>query len=342
MTPQRIDKTTSTKLSFFAFISAVMVVLIHAPTAANAGISTYVEVMLSDRLCQIAVPFFFAASGYLIAGHINEHGWWWRVASKRLHTILVPYLFWCVIYAFVYWMDALCRGKPFGVHQIINGFGLVPTGAPFSPLWYLRELLILLLPLPIFVWILGRGRWLGGVFLGLLFAGLQFTLWRVDEDPSLEMFLLYFVSFRAMVYFCAGIWLRLYPIAVRSSVAWALLIFGIFLMVFERRLGCGVLPLRNFVSSVAIALTLSGAWGVVPPMPLPKILVGMAFPIYLIHRIFIMSAVLVLDHYASVDYRGLGGYALISVGAIVFSVGAGRLIMRRLPRVAHLAFGGRT
>lgn len=181
----------------------------------------------------------------------------------------------------------------------------------------------------------------GGLFLFVLFLGLQITLAWVDMRPELEMLLLYFFSFRAMFYFCVGILLRFNPIRVNGLMAWGLLAAGLALFVLERRLGFGIMPLRHFVSSVAVALTLAGSWCVLPTVALPRFIMGMSFPIYLIHRIFIILLELGFDGLGIGLRGGFITYALVALGAVAFSLCVGNVLIDGLPCIAALAFGGR-
>ena len=57
---------------------------------------------------QVAVPFFFTCSGYFLAGHMNEKGWYGHECNKRVWSLLIPYLLWSVLYVSLQSAVALC------------------------------------------------------------------------------------------------------------------------------------------------------------------------------------------------------------------------------------------
>ena len=50
--------------------------------------------MGAHGLGKIAVPFFFLASGYFLAGHLDEDGWYGRKVKKRVFSLVIPLLLW--------------------------------------------------------------------------------------------------------------------------------------------------------------------------------------------------------------------------------------------------------
>ena len=95
-----ITKETSLKLSFMSFVAAVLVVCIHAPVTREAGFSLFFETFFGSVLPSVAVPFFFAASGFLLYNSMKCQGWgYFMQLSKRVRTLLIPYLFWCLALA---------------------------------------------------------------------------------------------------------------------------------------------------------------------------------------------------------------------------------------------------
>ena len=57
---------------------------------------------------QCAVPFFFIASGFFLAGHMCETDWWNRECKKRVRMLLVPCLFVCILLVRPWVADSVC------------------------------------------------------------------------------------------------------------------------------------------------------------------------------------------------------------------------------------------
>lgn len=147
---------------------------------------------------RIAVPFFFTLSGYLFFKEqpLNRYSYLEKL-KKRIYSLLIPFLIWTMIGMVIMHL----------VHQIdlkhLSWTECV-EGTYFGHLWYVRDLLILVLVAPLFDmlkrnkwiwiaalavlysrWILVNGSLLSteGVFFFLLGAGLH-TSWLDFKLPS--------------------------------------------------------------------------------------------------------------------------------------------------------------
>lgn len=161
-----------------------------------------VRIFFSHQFPTFAVPTFFLISGYLFFRHL-EH-WQWSAYSnklqRRIHTILLPYIGWnifhCIhlcwpllmkiVHGTAHW-DALWRmiRALGGWHmlwvgsyhtQVANILGItMPFAAPvLVPLWFLRDLMVIILFAPAIHWLLSRfGRW----FIALLGACYLLKIW---------------------------------------------------------------------------------------------------------------------------------------------------------------------
>lgn len=157
------------------------------------------RVLFSKVLPSVAVPTFFMISGYLI--FLSMRDWDWRSYGQKLRrrtkSLLLPYLLWNAFHAIhLAWptilkvlhgqrsIDSLWRfwDRLGGLrmfwdshlaHTEVNCLGIsMPFAGPvLMPLWYLRDLMILVLCLPVIYWALRHfGRWL------LLFLGVCYGL----------------------------------------------------------------------------------------------------------------------------------------------------------------------
>ncbi|WP_164779601.1 acyltransferase [Paenibacillus kobensis] len=86
-------------LDIMRFIAAILVVSIH--TTPLESLNSTLSLAFENTIARIAVPFFFAASGYLFFGKIsnndqrNQAGRYWMKYTKRIACI---YLVWSLVY----------------------------------------------------------------------------------------------------------------------------------------------------------------------------------------------------------------------------------------------------
>ena len=185
--------------NWLRFPLMVLVVFVHvkAPGIMSnsnlAGIGLYdmLRRAISLTLAQTAVPMFFFISGYLFFNRL--HDWNWSVylgkLRKRCKTLLVPFVLWNTIaivalfLAFVrhagfheatglifnndfwslYWCSHKWPGPPswFGVPSLM-------TGPCLQPLWFLRDLMVVMVLSPL-LWCLFRYLRVWGLLI-LLFC----------------------------------------------------------------------------------------------------------------------------------------------------------------------------
>lgn len=166
-----MTKWFSNKLTNLSWLCALMVVLIHAGSyAANLpgatlqtiygrNWATILQLFFTEGICRAAVPLFFLMSGYLFfRGYEHSVGWYKNKILKRLRTNGIPYIFWgLTVIAFFAVAQAIPVTKQyfssvdrqiaqFSPSQWLNAIFLSPIN---SPLWFLRDLIVLALISPI-------------------------------------------------------------------------------------------------------------------------------------------------------------------------------------------------
>lgn len=166
-----VDQITSCKIANASVFAMMMIVGIHTLGCGRQSLEKgsalwWFAAFLQYGLFSIAVPFFFTCSGYFLAGHMDENGWWLRESKKRIWTLVVPYIVWGFLFALLsIAMDAFairhlptyCRSFQFW----IDAFGLSPISHPsLGPLWYIRALVLFLAISPIVKMAISKG---GGV-----------------------------------------------------------------------------------------------------------------------------------------------------------------------------------
>ena len=88
-------------------ISILAVILIHTTTrtieATHNNLTGFPWTLFLNQISRFAVPLFFIISGFVLELNYNYHNSYLSFFKKRVSTILVPYVFWSLIYYyFVY------------------------------------------------------------------------------------------------------------------------------------------------------------------------------------------------------------------------------------------------
>lgn len=177
-----VGKTLSAKMANMSFVCAVLVVFMHVGSPIPVGSFPWFFIEpFHEILGDMAVPFFFMASGFFLAGHMEEPGWYLREMKKRFRTLLIPYVLWSLLFA-VYLMPIAILANlhahrawcwNLGFPGWIKTFGLDFLQNPLlSPFWFLRWLICLCLASPLLHGFVKKtGKW--GLAAAYAFAVLK-------------------------------------------------------------------------------------------------------------------------------------------------------------------------
>ena len=238
-----ISPELSQRLRVFGFVSALLIVLIHSTPKPTLGTWEWwmAELLGRDGLCRIAVPYFFFAGGFFLAGHVCETGWWRREVNKRVRTLAIPYFLWIGIGLLVHlglWFGIQIVGKvcdfsnPFyGPMHIwfADSLGINPFANKIGVLWFMRDLFALVVISPFLIIMLKGFRF--------FFIAIIFVLYGVVAILQLAMhkewysFFEYFISLRGLCYFAAGLWLRYEGLKICHKCSRMLCLGGGYLLV---------------------------------------------------------------------------------------------------------------
>lgn len=148
----------------------------------------------------IAVPAFFLISGYLFFKKLEQWDWsvWKRKMRSRVKTLVIPYFIWVTLFILyrtgIYLTIGaiIINGRPislltdwFGDHggfhlfwdsQVWGGGrnwfgGISPhaTGPDIVPLWFLRDLMVVVALTPLIYWLIKKMRILPILILGIAY-----------------------------------------------------------------------------------------------------------------------------------------------------------------------------
>lgn len=170
-----IDKYLSDKLKAISFFLIILVVFLHSYNITismssgtfiiDRGYNSFIQYFISYGLTRIAVPMFFMISGYLffqgiLVGSITEFK---RKYLKRFKSLFLPYFFWTsfgILFYFI--LQSIPQSKPFFSKLLIQDYTIKDyfntifiNLIPYQ-LWFIRDLLILVLISPLTFWLTNK------------------------------------------------------------------------------------------------------------------------------------------------------------------------------------------
>ncbi len=346
--PENVSRETSQKIRNCGFLCSLFVVAHHLSWPSE-GVGLFAGRAVHLVLGPVAVPFFFAVSGFFLAGHFRESCWWKSEIRKRLVSLLIPYLVWAVLFLLfqAVWdgFHAWTRGEPFSdslfrglcPSQWLYALGVDFTRRPqLGVLWYVRCLMCFVVLSPCVFWFIQRIRLPGLIFafpIVLAYATVKNPIFLERNSTG---FFIYGVSLEGLWYFSLGSLLRFRPVQISPAAHWiAFLVASIFLSIFclDR---VSHWPFDPIVVSTPFVLL--GLWTCTPSTAWPFALVSCAFPIYLLHTFFNYIVA-----WTSVRLGGfismVPGFPFVLVAAC--SICAALSIRRFAPRLGKVLFGGR-
>lgn len=225
----------SDKLRLLSFVSIVLVLYIHSTfhyTDAEVGgmlLNYYLQEPISSMLGRLAVPMFFAMSGFLFfRGTEENEKKVFQKQRRRIKTLLIPYLLAASFMPIVFLLLKLTGLLDFLVSKsfyylsepwwkILFRVFLynVPDEGPFAfHLWFLRDLIIVVCFTPL-LWRLKRLKFGIEAFMAILFVLLLF-----DVQPA-----------KAFFWFCLGA--QFFQKQSPTSLAFVGLLFYVIVSLFQ-------------------------------------------------------------------------------------------------------------
>jgi len=350
-----IDKSLSNKILNVSFLCTLLVVLIHCQSSGRGGVFHFVRDYIPGAFLNMAVPTFFAISGFLLAGRCGEPHWYRDAIRKRIKTLLLPYVILNVLYYPIVWGVHAIAVSRFGANDDASIMTLswrTPfdiLGIPFfegpaiTPLWYIATLMYFVLFSFVLYSAMRRSR--VHAIITVASTALIFTLWdlisSVYSMPGpLCRFLYFGFSLWGLVFFTMGTATRLWMSELPSGRV--RLAFGCVGVVAALVLAPFDLCKDSVFYLVPTVLCMVGLFSVVPSRPWPTYLTANSFALYALHVPFIyfFSVVLKAVHVYDLTRTGFGllaEYGVVIVGSVVIAC-----VLRKLfPRTVNLCFGGR-
>ena len=352
----RISEGLSRQMAVMSFVCACLIVGIHSTPSPDVGTWQWwvANLVGKEGICRIAVPWFFLASGFFLAGHFGEDGWWGREVKKRVKSLIFPFFAWTVIdksIAFIIWGGVKLVGHQCGFKypfedgilcSLITMVGVNPF-VNVGVVWYLRALFIFVVISPLLYFALKKF----GLFLPLiLFIGYGVHCTLIYFSNVWD----YFMPIRGIAYFSFGAALRMG--ALNSLLKLRKLLSGVFLCAIG---GGGLLLLKliawqkgmvmmgNIFDFLMVLPLMLFVWGCCKHIFLPRMCVANSFALYLIHSHLLLFSIVIFVAIGQRDVMNasIWAFALRWLFAAAMSLALAAIIKRYFPKISVLLFGGR-
>ena len=146
-----VDAACSNMFRWFAFFSTIVVVVSHISIF---NISSE-EMWIAKYFCAGHVYSFFFMSGFFISMSMGDENWYAVSLAKRIRTLIVPYVLWCLFYYLLKFFESplavyneVFNSRDMALNKVFGlGFGTPPYNIP---LWYIKCLFVFVVGAPLF------------------------------------------------------------------------------------------------------------------------------------------------------------------------------------------------
>ncbi|TDS13792.1 acyltransferase family protein [Sphingobacterium paludis] len=187
MVDLEIKRQQSEAVEILRFPLMFLVIFVHMlpyeqraipPVFGGESVYIFVSELISHHIGRIAVPFFFVFSGYFFFSKIDN--WtanlYFTQLKKRYSTLLFPYIFWnlalvIVIVVVNLMLEYVGRAPNENYHDLRQSslYDLF-WGYPINfPLWYIRDLMVMVVLSPIFYYFFKLLRGFGLCIIAVLY-----------------------------------------------------------------------------------------------------------------------------------------------------------------------------
>lgn len=346
-----ISVACSQKIKNMSFICALLVVAIHVDWYHGVFSFTWlVYHFVRGGISQVAVPYFFVVSGFLLSIHMDDYGWYKNEVKKRVYSLVIPFVVWSIIATILITplsiIADIIANRPFGYTpgftnwRWIETFGLDPRHGPncIAPLWYVRCLFCFVVLSPVFKWLVVKG--------GLVWLACAFTLTLAHSSLQLlpeymhKVFSLGF-SLSGVFYFSVGIYIGLVRrIEFHRCYVIGCSMVGLLLVVLKMFAAYFAIDTHINLITIAIPFLMYSLWFLIPSSKWASAITACSFPIYLIHRPVLKYISLPIKY--SILHDSQIGSAIMFIGALILSICTILILRKRFPRINSFLFAGRS
>lgn len=342
---------TSQKIKNMSIVCALLVVIIHVTWPTEKGCLTWFinELVARQGIARIAVPFFFVVSGFFLAAHFDEKGWWSREIKKRVRSLGVPFFVWNILaYLMLLLQNILVdyiAHRPFGTSVVLDRSSAkildlvldIGAGRINCPTWYIRCLFLFILFSPLFKMGIRRFR-IGWIILAF-FIGWIPHFFPNTPGSFWERLFDRWLSLADIFYFAVGIYLRDCKIQIHARpLLIVCAVYGFGFLIARTIVHAYGMEMPFVIGSLFLPAMMYVVWHIMPTSALPKWLTACSFPLYVLHIIIMRPVEAVLKTSSlNVQIQSI----LVCIICIVVSIIVTNLLRKYLPRVSNFLFAGR-
>ena len=183
-----LDEKTSYKIKVLSLVSIVMVLYIHSynlgllvsgsSMSIAESVNFFIQEFISQGLARVSIPIFFIISGFFLFKNFSYSSYP-KILIKRYHSLVIPYLFWSILVVGIFYLlQNIPSASSFFDRQLVEHTSLatlvqmILINPKNYPLWFIRDLIILIIVSPIIYYILKHYK--SVYFILLLFLWLFF------------------------------------------------------------------------------------------------------------------------------------------------------------------------
>jgi len=356
-----MDEYLSKKITNLRTLLILLIVFNHAPTtdgifSASADsdypriANVFVQTFIADGLARIAVPLFFAISGFLFFRDFRPGtDFFITKIKRRVKTLLVPYLLYSLIcLVFYYIMHSIpFTARLFRAERLLTDYSLAELLSKWlvwpipGQLWFIRDLFIFVVLSPLIYRLLSRA----GLAL-LLAVG---TVWFCAGDASIRGDTLLAKNAEGLLFFCLGAFLVLNRVDVNTTTRGAGWLWVLWLVLLAVKTHHTVLHHQRFIAlhRLSVVVGFLAVW--LNYEPIRRVagrwlywLSLYAFAIYLFHRPMLQVYRRIAQALAgNSEMLLLAGYFACVVVAVVVSILMAWFLRAIFPVGYSVLVGGR-
>lgn len=157
-----MTQTMSEKIKVMSLWATVMVVYRHSlnylaffGTWTAEGFNGFVQdgVMV---LTQVAVPYFFLVSGFFFFKHdYYKENAYVGMLLKKAKSLVVPFVIWNLVGLGI----LLLTRQTIAIDSIWEFISQLAESRFYGPLWYVRDLIVLMILVPLYLWLFKLNKW---------------------------------------------------------------------------------------------------------------------------------------------------------------------------------------